>query len=300
MIPVYIFYSMFGFQRTGDQFWAAADQMTRGFLLGATAGRTTLNGEGLQHEDGHSLLLASTNPACVAYDPAFAFEIGHIVARRAAPDVRRPRPAKTERLLLPHALQRADPPAGRAARTSTSTASSRNAPLLPRAAGEGPTVQILAVRHRDALGPGAQRLLHDDWGVRADVWSVTSWTQLRRDALATDDVEPPSRPASPDALRHQAAGKSSGPGVRRLGLDARRARPDRPMGPRHLGLAGNGRLRALRHPLRAAPSLRNRRAIRRRRALQQLARQRSRLDSSVVDEAQRTYHLDTHRHDPQQ
>ena len=79
MIPIYIFYSMFGFQRTGDQFWAAADQLTRGFLLGATAGRTTLNGEGLQHEDGHSLLLASTNPACVAYDAAFGFELGHIV-----------------------------------------------------------------------------------------------------------------------------------------------------------------------------------------------------------------------------
>ena len=79
MIPIYIFYSMFGFQRTGDQLWAAADQLTRGFLLGATAGRTTLNGEGLQHQDGHSLLLASTNPACVAYDPAFGFELGHIV-----------------------------------------------------------------------------------------------------------------------------------------------------------------------------------------------------------------------------
>src|ERR687898_2200061 len=79
MVPIYIFYSMFGFQRTGDGFWAAADQMTRGFILGATAGRTTLNGEGLQHEDGHSLLIAATNPAVVAYDPAFAFEIAHIV-----------------------------------------------------------------------------------------------------------------------------------------------------------------------------------------------------------------------------
>jgi pyruvate dehydrogenase E1 component len=79
MIPLYIFYSMFGFQRTADELWAAADQMTRGFLLGATAGRTTLNGEGLQHEDGHSLLIAATNPAVVAYDPAFAFEIAHIV-----------------------------------------------------------------------------------------------------------------------------------------------------------------------------------------------------------------------------
>jgi pyruvate dehydrogenase E1 component len=70
VIPIYIFYSMFGFQRTGDAFWAAMDQMARGFVLGATAGRTTLNGEGLQHEDGHSLLLAATNPAVVAYDPA--------------------------------------------------------------------------------------------------------------------------------------------------------------------------------------------------------------------------------------
>ena len=79
MIPVYIFYSMFGFQRTGDSIWAMADQMSRGFLIGATAGRTTLTGEGLQHADGHSPLLASTNPAVVHYDPAFAYEIGHIV-----------------------------------------------------------------------------------------------------------------------------------------------------------------------------------------------------------------------------
>ena len=79
LIPVYVFYSMFGFQRTGDQFWQMADQLARGFVLGATAGRTTLTGEGLQHADGHSQLLASTNPACVAYDPAFGYEIAHIV-----------------------------------------------------------------------------------------------------------------------------------------------------------------------------------------------------------------------------
>ncbi len=79
MIPLYIFYSMFGFQRTGDSIWAAGDQMTRGFLIGATAGRTTLTGEGLQHMDGHSPVLASTNPAVVAWDPAFAYEIAHIM-----------------------------------------------------------------------------------------------------------------------------------------------------------------------------------------------------------------------------
>src|SRR5690349_16601094 len=79
MIPFYIFYSMFGFQRTGDSIWAMADQLSRGFLIGATAGRTTLTGEGLQHADGHSPLIASTNPAVVSYDPAYGYEIGHIV-----------------------------------------------------------------------------------------------------------------------------------------------------------------------------------------------------------------------------
>ncbi len=79
LIPVYVFYSMFGFQRTGDQFWQMADQLARGFVLGATAGRTTLTGEGLQHADGHSQLLASTNPGCVAYDPAYSYEIAYIV-----------------------------------------------------------------------------------------------------------------------------------------------------------------------------------------------------------------------------
>src|SRR5207249_4160100 len=79
MIPVYVFYSMFGWQRTGDQIWALGDQLGRGFLLGATAGRTTLTGEGLQHNDGHSMLLASVSPACVAYDAAWAYELSYIV-----------------------------------------------------------------------------------------------------------------------------------------------------------------------------------------------------------------------------
>src|SRR5258708_33120896 len=79
MIPVYIFYSMFGWQRTGDQMWALGDQLGRGFLIGATAGRTTLTGEGLQHNDGHSLLLASTSMACVSYDAAWAYEIATIM-----------------------------------------------------------------------------------------------------------------------------------------------------------------------------------------------------------------------------
>ena len=130
MIPFYIFYSMFGFQRTGDQFWQLADQLGRGFVLGATAGRTTLTGEGLQHADGHSLLLASTNPACVAYDPAFAFEIAHIVQAGLArmygvgayADNARQRP---RRLLLPDHLQRADRAAEAARRPRRRRAAAR-------------------------------------------------------------------------------------------------------------------------------------------------------------------------------
>ena len=134
MIPFYIFYSMFGFQRTGDQFWQLADQLGRGFVLGATAGRTTLTGEGLQHADGQSLLLASTNPAAVAYDPAFAFEIAHIV-RDGLRRMYAGGPNGTERghLLLPHHLQRADRAAGRAGECRCRGHSPRHAPILPRA-----------------------------------------------------------------------------------------------------------------------------------------------------------------------
>ncbi len=110
MIPVYIFYSMFGFQRTGDQLWAFGDQLGRGFLLGATAGRTTLTGEGLQHNDGHSVLLASINPACVAYDAAWAYELADHRQERPAPDVRR------------------HPPSTRTARTSSTTSPSTTSP----------------------------------------------------------------------------------------------------------------------------------------------------------------------------
>ncbi|MGC7097640.1 pyruvate dehydrogenase (acetyl-transferring), homodimeric type [Amycolatopsis lurida] len=188
MIPIYIFYSMFGFQRTGDGLYAAADQMTRGFVLGATAGRTTLTGEGLQHADGHSLLLASTNPAVVAYDPAYSFEIAHIVKdglRRmygeAGPDgngenifyyitiYNEPyqQPAEPENLdvdgLLKGLYKYADAPAG-----------------------DGPEAQILVsgVTMPDALK--AQGMLAEEWGVRAAVWSATSWTELRREAVEVD------------------------------------------------------------------------------------------------------------------
>ncbi|MDP9417478.1 MAG: pyruvate dehydrogenase (acetyl-transferring), homodimeric type, partial [Actinomycetota bacterium] len=197
MIPVYIFYSMFGFQRTADEFWAAADQMTRGFLLGATAGRTTLNGEGLQHEDGHSLLLAATNPACVAYDAAYGFELAHIVKdalRRMYGDAQEnvfyyltvynepyPQPAEPEGVDVEgivRGLHR----------------------YSPAPQGDGPKAQILASGVAVQWALHAQQQLQDDWGVQTDVWSVTSWNELRRNGLETDEwnlVHPEEQPRVP-------------------------------------------------------------------------------------------------------
>jgi len=186
LVPFYIFYSMFGFQRTGDQFWAAADQMTRGFLIGATAGRTTLAGEGLQHADGHSPLLAQTNPAVVHYDPAYAYEIRHIVrdglqrmygeGDARDPDVMyyltvynepMPQPAEPEDVNVEGILRGIHRVAG--------------------ADGDGPRAQILASGVGVPWALEARELLAQDWGVQAEVWSVTSWNELRRDGLAADE-----------------------------------------------------------------------------------------------------------------
>ncbi|HEX6343650.1 pyruvate dehydrogenase (acetyl-transferring), homodimeric type [Umezawaea sp.] len=180
MIPIYIFYSMFGFQRTGDGLWAAADQMARGFVLGATAGRTTLTGEGLQHADGHSLLLAHTNPAVVAYDPAWSFEVGHIVRdglrRMYGEDAENvfyymtvynepyQQPAEPEGLDVEGLL--------------------RGLYRYQAAAdGEGPRAQLLASGVAMPWAIDAQRVLAEEWGVRADVWSATSYSELRREAV---------------------------------------------------------------------------------------------------------------------
>ena len=190
-IPVYIFYSMFGFQRTGDQFWQMADQLGRGFVLGATAGRTTLTGEGLQHADGHSHLIASTNPAVVAYDPAFAFEISHIVQD----GLRRMYGASEEH---PHGedvfyyvtvynepyQQPAEP-------ADVDVEGILKGLYRYAAAPEGPAdrpkAQILASGVGVTWALKAQQMLAEEWGVAADVWSATSWTELRRDALAADE-----------------------------------------------------------------------------------------------------------------
>ncbi|MFZ0325066.1 MAG: pyruvate dehydrogenase (acetyl-transferring), homodimeric type [Actinomycetes bacterium] len=182
MIPIYIFYSMFGFQRTADEFWAAADQMTRGFLIGATAGRTTLNGEGLQHEDGHSHLLAATNPAVAAYDPAFAFEVGHIVQdglrRMYGPDSE-----NVYYYLTAYNEPIHQPPQPEGLDVDALLAGMY---LYQAASAAGPAARILASGSAMPWALRAQQLLGDEWGVAADVWSVTSWVELHRDGLRAD------------------------------------------------------------------------------------------------------------------
>ena len=182
MIPVYIFYSMFGFQRTGDAFWAAMDQMVRGFVIGATAGRTTLNGEGLQHEDGHSLLLASTNPGVVTYDPAFGYEIGHIVRD----GLRRMYGENSENVF--YYLTVYNEPYVQPAEPEHVDVDGilKGMHLVASAEGEGPRVQLMASGPAVNWALKAKDLLREDWGVQADVWSVTSWNELRRDGLEVD------------------------------------------------------------------------------------------------------------------
>ncbi|CAN5771095.1 pyruvate dehydrogenase (acetyl-transferring), homodimeric type [soil metagenome] len=189
MIPFYIFYSMFGFQRTGDEFWAFADARGRGFLLGATAGRTTLNGEGLQHEDGHSLVLASVIPTIRAYDPAFAYETAVIVRdginRMYGDDPQdllyyltlynenhvmpaRPDDVSDEDIVRGLYRFKAAPKVGR---------KGRSAPLRATLLGSGSIMQ-------QALK--AQQMLADKFNVAAEVWSATSYQLLRNEALEVD------------------------------------------------------------------------------------------------------------------
>jgi len=183
MIPMYIFYSMFGFQRTGDAFWAAADQLVRGFVIGATAGRTTLNGEGLQHEDGHSHLLASTNPAVVSYDPAFAFELGHIVKD----GLRRMYGENSENVYYYITVYN-EPYMHPAQPDNLDVDGLLKGIYLysPAKKQRKKSAQILASGVGVNWALKAQKLLRNDWGVEASVWSVTSWNELRRDGLESD------------------------------------------------------------------------------------------------------------------
>ncbi len=184
MIPVYMFYSMFGFQRTADSIWAMADQLARGFLVGATAGRTTLTGEGLQHADGHSPLIAQTNPAVVHYDPAFGFEISHIMQygleRMYGSTDAKPNGEDIIFYLTVYNEAYVQPPQPE----GLDVEGLLKGTYLYRKALSGDSVaRIMASGVAVPWALKAQEILATEYGVPADVWSVTSWNELARDAV---------------------------------------------------------------------------------------------------------------------
>ncbi|MFW9254373.1 pyruvate dehydrogenase (acetyl-transferring), homodimeric type [Corynebacterium amycolatum] len=181
MIPLYIFYSMFGFQRTADSIWAAGDQMSRGFLLGATAGRTTLTGEGLQHMDGHSQLLAATNPSVVSYDPAFAYEIAYIVCDGID---RMYGPERGEDVIYYLTIYN-EPTSQPAVPEDLDVEGLLGGIYRFRKAEGDKHVNLLA------SGIGMQEALRaadilEDYGVASSIYSVTSWNELARDGHERD------------------------------------------------------------------------------------------------------------------
>jgi pyruvate dehydrogenase E1 component len=178
MIPVYLYYSMFGFQRVGDLAWAAGDSRARGFLIGGTSGRTTLNGEGLQHQDGHSQIVASTIPNCVAYDPAFQYELAVIVQDGLRRMVQEQEDVYYYITVMNENYAHPDMPAG-------AEAGILKGMYLFRDSGKA-RVQLLGSGTilREVIA--AAELLEKDFGIAADLWSVTSFSELRRQGLAVD------------------------------------------------------------------------------------------------------------------
>ncbi|CAL9400507.1 pyruvate dehydrogenase (acetyl-transferring), homodimeric type [Streptomyces sp. enrichment culture] len=187
MIPFYIFYSMFGWQRTADQMWQLADQLGRGFLVGATAGRTTLTGEGLQHADGHSPVIAATNPAALTYDPAFAYEVAVIVKEGLRRMYGEGAPGEDQNVFYYLTVYN-EPMAQPAKPEGVDEGIIRGLYRFREGSGaEGaPRIQLLGSGTAIHWALDAQRMLAEEWGVTADVWSATSWTELRRDALEAD------------------------------------------------------------------------------------------------------------------
>ena len=215
MVPFYIFYSMFGFQRTGDEFWALGDVRARGFLVGATAGRTTLHGEGLQHDDGHSQLLASVYPSCRAYDPAFAYETAAIVRHGLAAILERGEDAfyyltvTNENYLMPAK------PAGVDADIVRGLYRFREAPRVKGGA-RAPHAALLGSGSIMQQVLAAQTLLAERFGVAAEVWSAPSFSELRREALAVERwnrLHPLETPRVPFVTRQLAKAAARGPVV---------------------------------------------------------------------------------------
>jgi pyruvate dehydrogenase E1 component len=209
MIPFYIYYSMFGFQRVGDLAWASGDMRARGFLLGATAGRTTLNGEGLQHEDGHSHILSSVIPNCVSYDPTFSYEVAVVIQ-----DGLRRMVQEQEDVFYYITLMNEN----------------YHHPAMPESAQDGIIKGMYLLRPApvDAKGPRVQLLgsgtilreviaaadLLAEFGVAADIWSCPSFTELRREGLETErwNMLHPEQPPRKSYVEQCLAGRE-GPAV---------------------------------------------------------------------------------------
>ncbi|CDY79312.1 Pyruvate dehydrogenase E1 component [Caballeronia glathei] len=185
MLPFYIYYSMFGFQRIGDIIWAAADQRSRGFLIGATAGKTTLGGEGLQHQDGSSHLAASTIPNCRAYDPAFAYEVAAIVDEGMREMVERQHDVFYYMTVMNENYAQPSAPGALDATLREGILKG----MYRLSGSEAAQVQLLGSGAILGEAIAAQMLLKEDWNVEAAVWSVTSFTELHRDGAASERSE---------------------------------------------------------------------------------------------------------------
>jgi pyruvate dehydrogenase E1 component len=216
MIPFYIYYSMFGFQRVGDLAWASGDMRARGFLMGGTAGRTTLNGEGLQHEDGHSHVLAATIPNCVSYDPTFSYEVAVIIA-----DGLRRMYAEQEDIfyyltVMNENYQHPALPEGREDEVRDGIVKGMYLFREGNAAKESaPRVQLFGSGTilREVIA--AADLLEQDWNVAADVWSVPSFTELGREGMAAErwNMLHPGEERRQSFVETQLAGRPDGPAV---------------------------------------------------------------------------------------
>jgi pyruvate dehydrogenase E1 component len=191
MIPFYVYYSMFGFQRVGDLAWAAGDMQARGFLLGGTSGRTTLNGEGLQHEDGHSHILAGTIPNCVSYDPTYAHEVAVILHHGLV------RMVQNQDNVFFYLTLLNENYAQPGLRAGTEAEIVKGMYLLKEGPMKAPRVNLLGSGTilRESLA--ARDLLDADWGISANVWSCPSFNELARDGQAVERwnlLHPTERP----------------------------------------------------------------------------------------------------------
>jgi pyruvate dehydrogenase E1 component len=241
MIPFYVYYSMFGYQRVGDLIWAAGDSRTRGFMLGGTAGRTTLNGEGLQHEDGHSHLLFSVVPNCRAYDPAYGYELAVIVHEGLRRMVAEQEDIFYYVTLMNENYVHPPIPDGAQEGILRGMYQLREAPKRTRK----PVVQLLGSGTILREVVAAADLLTEDFGVLSDVWSVTSFSELRRDGIEVERWNM-LHPTDPPRQAYVSEQLSTRRGPVEASTDYLRAVPDQirqwvPGGYRVLGTDGYGR-----------------------------------------------------------